>query len=95
MDWLHVLGDKNTLRILMELDDGTPMTLYSVSRRTGAYPRTTRMRLRLLVKSGLVTEERLGGAQTYRLNRNALPEEVRSFLAWLKAHTFEGQVTSR
>ena len=90
VDWLRVLGDRNALRILLELDDGTPRTLYSVSRKTGAYPRTTRARLRLLVKSGVITEERLGGALTYRLDRNALPEELRSFLTWLRAHTLNG-----
>ena len=95
MDWLRVLGDGHALRILLELDDGTPRTLYSVSRKIGTYPRTTRTRLRLLVKTGVVTEERLGGALTYRLNRNALPEEVQSFLAWLRAQTSNDRITSR
>lgn len=95
LDWLSIIGDRNTLKVLLELDDGTPKTLYSISRGIGSYPRTTRSRLRLLVKRGIVSEERLGGALTYRLNRSALPEEVRSFLTWLKAHALTGQVTSR
>lgn len=87
IDWLEVIGDENNLKILMELDGGNPMTLYLLSRKIGAYPRTTRGRLEFLMRNSVVEEERLGGVQTYRLNRAALPDEVREFLIWLKAQT--------
>ena len=88
-DWVEVIGDENNLRILMELDYGNPLTLYSLSRKIGAYPRTTRRRLEILMKSGVVERETLGGVQTYRLRPAALPDEVKSLLMWLKAQTPE------
>jgi DNA-binding transcriptional ArsR family regulator len=86
-DWLEVIGDENNLKILMELDHGNPLTLYSLSRKIGAYPRTTKGRLEILMKCGVVEQEALGGVQTYRLKPAALPDEVKGFLMWLKAQT--------
>lgn|GEM_PF-2589447 len=87
IDWAKVIGDRNNLRILTELDRGSPLTLYSLSRKIGAYPRTTKRRLESLIESGVVEQETLGEVQTYRLRPAALPNEVRSFLMWIRAQT--------
>jgi DNA-binding transcriptional ArsR family regulator len=86
-DWLEVIGDENNLKILIELDYGNPSTLYSLSRKIGAYPRTTKGRLKILMRCGVVEQEALGGVQTYRLKPAAIPDEVKGFLMWLKAQT--------
>lgn len=88
-DWLRIIGDRHSLRLLVALHDGPPRTLYSLSRETGTYPRTTRSRLKLLADNKLVLEERLGGIQTYRVDPSAIPDEVRVLLSWLRARVGE------